>query len=138
MLGVPTLAARPCWWLCLCFLSPCSHFPSHSPIVSKKQLFGILWGFFSFYFFPEENSIVLFIVVTARLLAATSFCSSCSPMAAGGPGVCAVQRCAAVLLDLLLPVCALFHAAAHQRSALLPLSRINEWAPSPRLRVGSS
>lgn len=86
MLAVPMPAAQLCWWLCLCFLSPCSHFPSYSPIVSKKQLFGILWVFFSFYFFPEENSIVLFIVVTARLLAATSFCSSCSPTAAGVPG----------------------------------------------------
>lgn len=46
MLGVPMPAAEPWWWLCLCFLSPCSHFPSCSPIINKKQLLGNFCLFF--------------------------------------------------------------------------------------------
>lgn len=46
MLGVPMPAAGPWWWLCLCFLSPCSHFPSCSPIINKKQLLGNFCLFF--------------------------------------------------------------------------------------------
>lgn len=46
MLGVPMPAAEPWWWLCLCFLSLCSHFPSCSPIINKKQLLGNFCLFF--------------------------------------------------------------------------------------------
>lgn len=97
--------------------------PLLQPHYQQEAAFGeFLFGFF-FYFLPEENSIAQFIAVTARLVAATSFCSSCCPTAAGGGGV---QRCAAVLLDALPSFCALFRVAAHQRSALLPLSRMND------------
>lgn len=96
--------------------------PLAAPLSTRSSFWGIFVCFF-FYFLPEENSIEQFIAVTARLVAATSFCSSCCPTAAGGGGV---QRCAAVLLDALPSFCALFRAAAHQRSALLPLSRMND------------
>lgn len=116
----------------------------------------------SFLFFfsfspPEENSIVLFLVVTARLLAATSLCSllclkaaggSLGVGAAGGPRCacrwsCAAARCrrsasgsSCAWRSLAEPDAAvhgLFHVAARRWSGLLPLTGINELLAPPRV-----
>lgn len=72
----------------------CSSLLSHSPFVRKKQGLGFFFPFyFSFFFSLEENSIVLFLVVTTWLLATTLFCSQLCRQARGD--VCG-SRCPAM------------------------------------------
>lgn len=109
-----------------------------APLSARSSFLGFFGVFFFLLFFSRGKFHCAIYSGDSSTSCSNFILLLMQPNSSRGPGLCAAQRCAAELLDLLPAVCALFHAATHQRSALLPLSRINESAPSPQLRVGSS
>lgn len=65
-------------------MSPLPTLHSHSPFVSKDQDFKFFFPFLFFFLPLEENSIVLFLVVTTWLLATTFILLRALPEGLGG------------------------------------------------------